>query len=248
MTTDTSPTVVLVHGAFAESGSWNGVIAKLHEAGLRTVAVANPLRSLDTDAAYLAHVLAGITEPVVLVAHSYGGMLTTEAAATPSTVAALVYVAAFAPDTGESGLSLSNQFPGSSLGDTLSSIPLGDGINDLTIEQDRYRAQFMADVDEADAALDAATQRPVTDKALSDGLQSERPAWKILPSWFVFGELDRNIPVEAHRFSARRADARSTVEVAGASHSVGVSHPDEVARVILDAVSAVSAVSAVRAD
>ena len=124
---DSKPTVVLVHGAFAESASWNPVIEQLHAHGLEAVAVANPLRSLTIDAAYVRDVIAGLDAPVVLVAHSYGGMVITEAAAENDAVVALVYVAAFAPAHGESAFTLSTQFPGSSLGDALARVPGLDG-------------------------------------------------------------------------------------------------------------------------
>ena len=243
MTPEPTPTVVLVHGAFAESNSWNGVIAGLQAQNLVAVAVANPLRALQSDSDYLAGVLASIPGPVVLVAHSYGGMLTTEVAAASNAVKALVYVAAFAPNTGDSGLGLSGKFPGSTLGETLASVPLGDGTNDLSIVQERYHDQFMADVPASEARLYAATQRPATDKALADTLQTSTPAWSVRPSWFVFGDADRNIPVEAHRFMADRAGSRRTVEVAGASHSVAASKPEVVIETVLEAVRSVHAVA-----
>lgn len=241
MSTEVNPTVLLVHGAFAESSSWNAVIAGLQAQHLETVAVANPLRELQSDSDYLASVIASISGPTVLVAHSYGGMLTTEVGAAGTSVRALVYVAAFAPNTGDSGLSLSDKFPGSTLGDTLNSVPLGGGINDLSIRQDKYHHQFMADVDPAQARLYAATQRPATDKALGDALQTSTPAWSVRPSWFVFGDADLNIPVEAHRFMAERAGSQATVEVPGASHSLAASQPDVVIDTILRAVDAARA-------
>lgn len=240
MTTETKTTVVLVHGAFAESASWNGVIGELAARGVTSIAVANPLRRLATDSEYLASVLAGIEGPVILAGHSYGGMLATEVGAAAPGVKGLVYVAAFAPETGESGQILSGKFPGSSLGDTLVITPLNDGSNDLRIEQGKYQHQFMADVPDADAIPAAATQRPVTDQALADALQTSSPAWKALPSWFAFGDSDLNIPVAVHRFLADRARAKSVTEIAGASHSVAVSHPAEIAEVILEAIAATS--------
>jgi len=243
MTPELSPTVVLVHGAFAESNSWNGVIAGLQAHNLVAVAVANPLRALQSDFDYLSSILASIPGPVVLVAHSYGGMLTTEVGAASDVVKALVYVAAFAPNTGDSGLGLSGKFPGSTLGETLASVPLGDGVNDLSIVQERYHDQFMADVPASEARLYAATQRPATDKALGDTLQTNTPAWSVRPSWFVFGDADRNIPVEAHRFMADRAGSRRTIEVAGASHSVAASRPEVVVETILEAARSAHAVA-----
>ena len=143
---DQKPTVVLVHGAFAESASWNGVIELLQAQGLDTVAVGNPLRSLTIDAAYVRDVIAGLGRPVVLVGHSYGGMVITEAASNNDAVVALVYVGAFAPDTGESALSLSSKFPGSTLGETLTAYPVSTGGNELAIRADAFHQQFCADV------------------------------------------------------------------------------------------------------
>lgn len=236
--TDQKPTVVLVHGAFAESASWDGVIAQLQAESFEVVAVANPLRSVTGDAAYVRDVIAGIDKPVLLVGHSYGGLVITEAAAGNASVVGLVYVAAFAPEHGESALALSVQFPGSSLAETLAAYPVSTGGNEFAIRQDMFHQQFAADVSPAEAALMGATQRPVTEAALSEGLPTDKPAWKHTPSWFVFGDEDRNIPVAAHRFAAKRAGSRGTREVAGCSHAISVSNPGVVAESILDAVKA----------
>jgi pimeloyl-ACP methyl ester carboxylesterase len=241
---DQKPTVVLVHGAFAESASWNGVIAKLQDAGIPTVAVANPLRSLAGDAAYLRDVIAGVGTPVVLAGHSYAGLVITEAAAENDAVLALVYAAAFVPEHGQSAFELSTSEPGSTLGDALTAYPVASGGNELAIRQELFHQQFAADVPAEAAALMAATQRPVTQAALSEGLATEKPAWGSRPSWFVFGDQDRNIPVAVHRAGAERASSRATREIAGASHAITVSQPEAVAAVILQAVSAVSAGSA----
>ena len=232
------PTVVLVHGAFAESASWHGVIRRLQERGYTALAAANPLRSLSGDAEFVARILDSIQSPVVLVGHSYGGSVISNAALGKENVKALVFVAAFAPEEGESGGELSGRFPGSTLGDTIEDVPLADGTMDQYIRQEEYHQQFVADVPAEQAALDAVTQRPLRDVALNEG--SGPPAWKSIPSWFIFGELDKNIPLEAHRFMAERAGAREVVEIEGASHAVGVSHPEEVAEVILRAATAVS--------
>ncbi|NJC11595.1 pimeloyl-ACP methyl ester carboxylesterase [Micromonospora profundi] len=150
--TDPQPTIVLVHGAFAESASWNGVIDHLG-AAYDVVALANPLRSVPSDAAYLRDVMGWIGGPVILVGHSYGGMVITQAAADDPSVRALVYVNALAPDTGDSALSLSGKFPGSTLADTLVQYPVSTGGNEVAIGQDRYHAQFAADVSDDMAAL-----------------------------------------------------------------------------------------------
>ncbi|SCF04865.1 Pimeloyl-ACP methyl ester carboxylesterase [Micromonospora coriariae] len=235
---DPQPTIVLVHGAFAESASWNGVIERLG-AAYDVVAAANPLRSVADDAAYVRDVMRGIGGPVVLVGHSYAGMVITQAAAGDPSVRALVYVNAFCPDTGESALSLSGKFPGSTLADTLVQYPVSSGGNEVAIGQDAYHAQFAADVPTDLAALMARTQRPITEQALNDGLSGD-PAWRSLPSWFVFGDADKNIPVAAHRFMAERADPRGQREVAGGSHAMAVSLPSEVAETIIEAVRGIS--------
>lgn len=240
-----NPLVVLLHGAFAESASWTGVIARLREREVDVLALANPLRSVVTDAQYVRDAVGDAGRPLVLVAHSYGGMVVTEAAAEGlGDVQGIVYAAAFAPDTGESAVDLTGRFPGSTLGDALESTSLVDDLDDLWIRPDAYHAQFAADVPEEDAYVAARTQRPITDVALNQVLLAGTPAWKTVPSWFVFGSEDRNIPVAAHRWMAERAGSRATHEVAGASHAIAVSQPDQVARTVLDAVAATGAVAA----
>lgn len=234
----TTPTVVLVHGAFAESSSWNAVVGHLQQQTLRVVAAANPLRSVSGDAQYVRDVIAAIEGPVVLVGHSYGGMVITEAAAGNDQVVGLVYVAAFTPDTGENALTLSAKFPGSTLGGAIAAYPVSTGGNELVIRPEVFGEQFAADVDDDLAALMAATQRPVTEAALTEDLPTSTPAWRTIPSWFVFGDADRNIPAELIRFMAERAGARSSTEVPGASHALAVSHPVVVAETIFAAVQA----------
>lgn len=229
------PTIVLVHGAFAESSSWNGVIAQLQQHDVRAVAVANPLRSLAGDAAYVRDVLASIDGPIVLVGHSYGGLVITEAAAGNDAVVGLVYAAAFVPETGQSAFELSNSAPGSTLGDALTAYPVSSGGNEFAIRPELFHHQFAADVSAEVAALMAATQRPVTQAALSEGLATDRPAWRDIPSWHVFGDQDRNIPVAVHRAGAQRAGSRGTHEIAGASHAISVSQPAAVAATIAEA-------------
>lgn len=227
------PVIVLVHGAFAESASWDPVIARLEKDGYTVIAAANPLRGVARDAAAVSGVVKTIKGPVVLVGHSYGGPVITEAASGNSNVKALVYVAGFAPETGESSLTLSSKFPGSTLGDSLTTIALPDGDEDLYIRAEKFRAQFAADVPEARAATMAATQRPVTLSAL--GEPSRVASWKTLPSYMIYGTADRNIPAAVMKFMAERAHARKTLEIAGASHALMVSHPREVTALIEDA-------------
>lgn len=237
-TNDAALSVVLVHGAFADSSSWNGVVPGLLAQGYQVVAAANPLRSVSGDAEYVASVLAGIKGPIVLVGHSYGGIVISNAAAGNDNVKALVFVSAFAPDTGESAGDLSTRFPGSTLGSALAPLPLPRGGNDLSIRPDVFWAQFAEDVPEADATLMAITQRPIAEAALTDG--SGDPAWKTIPSWFIYGELDRNIPPAVQVFMAERAGAKEAIEVPGASHVVMISQPQTVIDVVLTAIDAVS--------
>lgn len=229
------PAIVLVHGAFAESASWNPVIEGLQERSFDVTAVANPLRGVAGDAAYVRDVIAGIGRPVVLVGHSYGGMVITQAAAGNDAVVGLTYVAGFAPEHGESAFELSGKFPGSTLASALVVNPLSTGGNEFTIAEESFHQQFAADVPAGTAAVMAATQRPVTEVALTTGLPTDAPAWGAIPSWFVFGSDDRNIPAELVRFMAERAGSRGTQEIAGASHALSVSCPDAVTAAILQA-------------
>jgi pimeloyl-ACP methyl ester carboxylesterase len=231
------PTIVLVHGAFAESASWNELIRRLQDQGYTAIAAANPLRSVAGDAESVASIFEAVEGPIVLVGHSYGGSVISNAARDNEDVKALVYVAGFAPEEGENAFELSGRFPGSTLGETLWPVPLSDGSTDLYIRQEEYHQQFAQDVPAEQTALMAATQRPVRDVALNEA--SGPPAWKSIPSWFVFGELDKNIPAALHRFMAERAGAREIVEIEGASHAVGVSHPEEAADMILRALKEV---------
>jgi pimeloyl-ACP methyl ester carboxylesterase len=235
------PTIVLVHGAFAESSSWNDVIDPLLDAGHPVIAAPNPLRSLAADAASVADLIRTVDGPVVLVAHSYGGAVISNVPADAGEIAGLVYVCGFAPDPGESAFTLAGKFPGSTLGDVLRPVPRSDGTTDLYIAQDRFHEQFCADVPEQMAARMAATQRPATQEALTE-LSGERSLWRELPSWFLIGEEDRNIPAELQRFMAERAGSQRTVEIPGASHALSVSQPKATADVILEAAAVPAAV------
>jgi pimeloyl-ACP methyl ester carboxylesterase len=225
------PTVVLVHGAFADASSWNGVVGILEKDGYRVIAAANPLRGVRSDADSVASILSSVQSPVVLVGHSYGGNVISAAANGHANVKALVYVSAFAPDTGETVAGLAGKFPGSTLGPTLAApVALADGGKDLYIRQDKFRDQFAADVPVAEAALMAATQRPVTEAALNEA--SGVPAWKHIPWWYIYGDKDKNIPAQAMAFMAERAHAKAVEVVKGASHVVMVSNPAPVAHLI----------------
>ena len=234
--TPAKPTIVLVHGAFADSSGWNSVIADLNKEGYSTIAAANPLRSVAGDAASVAAIVKSISGQVVLVGHSYGGLVITEAANGNPNVKALVYVAAFLPEQGESAGILSSRFPGSTLGDSLHPVALGDGGQDLYIEAEKFHAQFAADVPEDVTSLMAQTQRPVTAAALSD-LAGEA-AWKSLPTYLIYGSADMNIPVAVQTFMADRAHAVKAVELDGASHALMISRPAEVSALIKEAATA----------
>jgi pimeloyl-ACP methyl ester carboxylesterase len=228
------PTIVLVHGAFAESASWDRVIDPLLRAGHPVIAVANPLRGLAADAATVSDLVRSVEGPVVLVGHSYGGAVISNVDADAGEIAGLVYVAGFAPEPGESAVTLTGLFPGSTLGDALQPVSRSDGTTDLFISPERFHAQFAADVPAPHAARMAATQRPVTQEALVEP-SGARPLWKELPSWFLFGEEDRSIPAAVQHFMAERAGARRTIEIPGASHAIAVSHADVTAQTILEA-------------
>ncbi|MFD6188707.1 alpha/beta fold hydrolase [Streptomyces sp. NPDC060275] len=236
--TTRKPTIVLVHGAFADSSSWNGVVDRLRSHDYPVVAASNPLRGLAGDAAYVRQLVASVDGPVVLVGHSYGGAVISNAAKGLDHVKALVFVAAFLPDAGESALTLSGKFPGSTLGEALHPVPVtlpdGSQVADLYIEQGKFHQQFAADVPEETTAVMAATQRPVTDAALAEGAAA--PAWADIPSWVLVATGDRNIPPQAQTFMAERAKA--AVVTVSASHAVSVSRPADVARLIDEAAQA----------
>jgi pimeloyl-ACP methyl ester carboxylesterase len=175
---------------------------------------------------------------VVLAGHSYGGLVITQAAAGDPAVRSLVYVAAFAPEIGESALELSNRFPGSTLSDAVVPRALTGGGTELSIDPAKFPQQFAADADPREAALMAVTQRPISEAALTEGLTGAAPAWRDLPSWFVWGDADRNIPAEALRFMAERAGGKEAVVIPGAGHALPVTQPGPVAGSILRAVTA----------
>ena len=232
------PTIVLVHGAFADSSSWNGVIARLEHDGYPVIAAANPLRGLDSDSAYISSLLSTVPGPVVLVGHSYGGEVITNAAVGHANVKALVYIAAFAPDQGESGLQLVGMDPGSQLGAALVVRPYavaGGGGADGYIDPAKFHAVFAGDLPVATADLMAAEQRPVDLSAFQAA--SGVPAWKTIPSWYLVAGADQAIPAAAEEFMAARAHSH-TVVVAGASHVVMVSHPDRAEDLIVQAAEA----------
>jgi pimeloyl-ACP methyl ester carboxylesterase len=232
-----APTVLLVHGAFADGSAWNKVIADLRRSGITARTVANPLRGLAHDGAYVASVVAQTEGDVVLVGHSYGGPVITHAASKAENVKALVFVAAFGLDEGESAQTATADFTPSPLIEALRpwSHP-GSDVPELTIEVDRYRDVFAADVTDEEAAAGAANQRPASASALAEPLAVE-PAWRRLPTWWAVPTADRSIDPGYQRATAARIGA-TTTEIEGGSHSIAISRADEVTAVILAAVRA----------
>jgi pimeloyl-ACP methyl ester carboxylesterase len=240
------PTVVLVHGAFADASGFADTAADLRRRGYPILAFANPLRGLHSDAEYLRQFLATVEGPVVLVGHSYGGAVITNAATGNPNIRALVYVAAFAPDERETVGAATELGGGTSLllpnliVRPYPSAPVidfpnpGDRDADGYIDPAAFRQVFAADLPATEAAVMAAAQRPAT--LSSFGTPSGVPAWKTIRSWYLVARQDRAIPPEAERAMARRAGAR-TIEV-NSSHAVMVSHPDEVTKLILRAIDA----------
>jgi pimeloyl-ACP methyl ester carboxylesterase len=229
------PTIVLVHGAFAESSSWDGVIDPLRDAGHPVIAAANPLRGLASDAAAVADVVRAVDGPVVLAAHSYGGMVISNVPADAGEIVGLVYANGFAPGPSENCFQLAGMFPGSMLGEeTARPVPRSDGTTDLYIALDSFHDVFCQDVPAAQAARMATTQRPATQEALTEA-SGEQPLWREVPSWFLIGEEDRIIPAQLQRYMAERASARRTIEIPGASHAITVSRPEETAQLIVEA-------------
>jgi pimeloyl-ACP methyl ester carboxylesterase len=229
-----SSTIVLVHGAFTGSASWDRVIESLEPAGHRVIAAANPLRGLASDAAAVSDVVGTTEGPVVLVGHAYGGAVTSNVDVDAGDIVGLVYVSGFAPAPGESCITLTGTFPGSTLAETLQPVLRSDGTTDLSITAERFHDQFAADVAAPQAARMVSTQRPVTQEALG-APTGERPLWGEHPSWFVFGGEDRTIPPDLHRSMAQRAGARRTIEIPGASHAIPFVHPRTTAQLSLEA-------------
>ncbi|GGV72673.1 alpha/beta hydrolase [Streptomyces longisporoflavus] len=234
------PTVVLVHGAFTDTAGWLGVIDELQRDGIAVLAVANPLRGLASDAAYIASVAAQIDGPVVLVGHSYGGALIT-VAGTAHNVVGLVYVAAYVLEEGESLGELQGRFPRAALADHLKrwTCPDGDGerITEVSIDPAAFPLVFAADVSASVARVLAAAQRPLAAAVFEE--RASAAAWKTKPSWALIAGADQAINPDVERFGAERA-AATIIELDGASHAVAVSRPKDVADLILTAVHATS--------
>ena len=228
-------TVVLVHGGFVDGSGWQGVYNLLRKDGYNVSVVQNPTLSLEDDVAATKRVIDAQSEPVILVGHSYGGAVITEAGNDPN-VAALVYIAAFAPDKGESVNTLiADPPPGAPVPPIL---PPQDGF--LFLDREKFPASFAADVDAELAAFMADSQVPWGVDALG-GTISE-PAWRTKPSWYLVTTEDRMIPPPAQREMSKRAG--STVVEVAASHSVYVSQPAAVAELIKKAASEVRSAAA----
>ena len=245
-TTAGSPTVVLVHGAYADASSWNGVIGRLHAEDVKVTAPANPLRGISIDSAYIASVLDQTPGPVLAVGHSYGGAVITNAATGAKNVVGLVYVAAFATEEGETLGDVEAGSKDSVLSSAL--VPLhyptpngGDQEVEFAIDPARMRDAFAADLPAEQVALMAATQRPASELAFSE--PAGPPAWKNLPSWAVVATGDKAAGSDVIRAEAQRAGAKIT-EVEG-SHVIMISQPQIVSDVILEALAAVTAPAAV---
>jgi pimeloyl-ACP methyl ester carboxylesterase len=240
-TTDHAPlTVVLVHGAFADASSWNGVVERLQAAGMQVTAPTNPLRGISTDSAYIASVLNQIPGTVLAVGHSYGGAVISNAATDAANVVGLVFVAAFAPDEGERLGEVESGSKDSVLMSALVPLqyPIGDGPEtavEFAIDPAKFHDAFAADLPPAQTAVMAATQRPAAELAFSE--PTGRPAWKSMPAWAVVATGDKAAGTDVVRSMAERAGARIT-EAEG-SHVIMVSQPAAVAEVIMTAAAAV---------
>jgi pimeloyl-ACP methyl ester carboxylesterase len=242
---DKAPTVVLVHGAFADGSSWNGVIERLQAQGVAVTAPANPLRGVSIDSAYIASVFEETEGPVLAVGHSYGGVVITNAAARAENVVGLVYVAAFATDEGEALGPADAESKDSILGDALVTLHYptkdpGHGAVEFAVDPGKLREAMAADLPADRAALMAATQRPLAELAFSE--PTGVPAWRRLPSWTVVATEDKAAGADVIRSMAERAG--STITEVDGSHVIMISRPDLVTGVILDALAAVGAVPA----
>ena len=231
----TDPTIVLVHGAFADASGFRGLYDELLGEDLTIIAPPNPLRGLTGgDGAYLKSVIEEIDGPVLLVGHSYGGSVIT-AAGTADNVVGLVYISGFAPDEGENLTDLQSKFPPPGIIPYIVQHTLPDGGSEFTLAPAGFHESFCADIPADDAAFYAVSQRPLAGVALTEAAGT--PAWRSRPAWAVLGTADRCIDPGVHRFSYKRMSATVT-EIEGGSHVVFISHPKEVAEVVKTAVRA----------
>jgi len=235
------PTVVLVHGAWADGSSWNDVIERLQAQGLQVTAPANPLRGISIDSTYIASYLDQIPGPVIAVGHSYGGAVITKAATNANNVVGLVYVAAFVLDEGETLADIASKSQDSVINPALRPLqyPTGEGAEtavEFRIDPAEFHEVFAADLPAEQTSLMAATQRPLS--ALPFSEPTGVPAWKSLPSWAVVATGDKVIGTDVVRSMAERAGATIT-DVEG-SHVIMMSQPQVVVDVILTALAAIS--------
>ncbi|WP_200216653.1 alpha/beta hydrolase [Micromonospora coerulea] len=231
-------TVALVHGAFADSSGWSGVVERLQAADITATCIPNPLRGVTEDAAYVASALKQLSGPVLAVGHSYGGAVITNAVPQVDNVVGLVYVAAFAPDEGESLMTIEGGSKDSVLNSALvaRTYPTAKGTEqEFMIDPAKFHEAFAADVSPKDAAVMAATQRPIS--ALAFAEKSGPPAWKNLPAWSVVPTGDKAAGSDVVRSMAQRAKATITEEEG--SHVIMVSKPQVVADVIMKALASV---------
>jgi pimeloyl-ACP methyl ester carboxylesterase len=233
----TKPTIVLVHGAFADASGFGPIITALEADGYDVVAPPNPLRSLAGDAASIHAAVSAIDGPVVLVGHSYGGAVISQASATLDNVQALVYFCAFALAPGESCYSVQGPFPPSMLGDhntpTPYDAPGAAGGPDLYINKDVFQEVFCGDSSAERAAILYATQRPLSFAALTENATAE--GWSKTPAWFLVGEHDNAVPPKAETFMAERMNA--TIEYIDGSHTSFIAHPDVATDLIRKAIA-----------
>jgi pimeloyl-ACP methyl ester carboxylesterase len=233
---DAEPTIVLVHGAWADATGFDPEIRVLQSRGFPVIGFANPLRGLPGDATYLADLLRSLTGPIVLVGHSYGGAVISAAATGNDHVKALVYFNGWMPDEGESIQQLLEKFEGSLVGPSIRPTPFtnpdGSDGADLYLDPEAFHEAFAADVDRGTSDVMAATQRPWNGAAF--GAPSGPPAWKTLPCWYLLGTEDKSIPPATQRFMAERANA--TIVEVPASHVSMVSQPEAATQLILQAV------------
>ncbi|MFI7696966.1 alpha/beta fold hydrolase [Nonomuraea sp. NPDC049655] len=228
------PTIVLVHGGFADASNWNEVITRLQRDGYTAIAPANPLRGLPVDAPYIASVLKSIDGPIVLVGHSYGGAVITNAAADNPNVKALVYIAAFVPDEGEQLGALISKYPGTQIPAAVKEVPYPDGV-DLYLKPDKFRSAFAADLPASVTRIMQATQRPFAASSFTD--KTTAAAWRTIPSWGMVATEDKAIPPDLERWFYKRAKAH-VVEARGASHVPMISQPGLTTRLIETAAKA----------
>lgn len=232
------PTIVLVHGGFTDASEWDAEIKSLQAAGYPVVAPPNPLRGMASDSQYLHSFLLSVKGPIILVGHSIGGFVTTQAAVGDPQVKALVYIAALMPDVGETATELVGKYPGATLGDNLQAVPFtlpGGGTGtDLYVKPDKFREVYAADVPQSVTDVMAAAERPLA--ASMFGEKCTEAAWKTIPSWDLITTQDFAATPAVQHFMAARA--HSHVTEVGSSHAVAISHPDAVTSIIEQAAQA----------